>query len=351
MPKLTETMKDQLRAAKSDGGMPQHIVATHEPLRGEPFPQLQTQQVITPQPVQFPTIPLPPKAKRGRKPKEQIVNQAPVIPQAKPLKIAVVGTAPSSRMLAPVNDPSWLIWVCSPGNMNVFPRVDAWFEVHGTVLLEPEEQNYAPQYIDFLSKLKCPVFMQDRQVVPSAVPIPKDDLIREFGPYFFTSSFSWMMAYAIKHIEAAGSPEGSEIRLFGIDMASREEYIIQRPGAYHFFQEAARRGIKVSAPNESDIMQPPPLYGYSEVTPYGTKIRARTKELKGRIAPMEQQLRQLQETITYLKGALEDQDYMSCIQGGVQDNTNSTYLESLTREAKTNNKAVAPIRATLNSQG
>lgn len=334
--KLTQTTNDRLQAASDGGGSPFFMTASVTP---------------APQPLEFPAATPPLKAKRGRKPKEQTTNLAPVIPQAKPIKIAIVGTAPSSRMLAPVNDPSWLIWVCSPGNINIFPRVDAWFEVHGTVLLEPEEQHYAPQYISYLSNLKCPVFMQDRQVVPNATPIPKDELIREFGPYFFTSSFSWMMAYAIKNIEAAGLPEGSEIRLFGIDMASREEYIIQRPGAYHFFQEAARRGIRVSAPHESDIMQAPPLYGYSEVTPYGTKIRARTKELKSRIAPLEQQVRQLQDNLTYLKGALEDQDYMACIQGGAQDNANSAYLESLIRGAKTNNKAVEPIRASLTSNG
>src|SRR3990167_6788901 len=39
-------------------------------------------------------------------------------------KIAVIGTAPSSRMLAPFNDPSWKIWSCSPGNMEIFSMRD-----------------------------------------------------------------------------------------------------------------------------------------------------------------------------------------------------------------------------------
>ena len=323
-PKLTPTTNDMLQAGQfmTNGGMPSMIM-------GQPVVM---QQPVLPQqqPLQFPTIPLPPKAKRGRKPKERTANQPQVaIPaEVRPLKIALVGTAPSSRMLAPYNDPSWTIWGCSPGNMNVIPRIDAWFEVHGTNLHEPENKGYAPQYIQWMSGMKCPLYMQDKQVCPNAISIPKDELIREFGPYFFTSSFSWMMAMAIM----SGA---QEIALFGIDMASREEYIIQRPGAYYFFIEGARRGIKMWAPYESDIMQPPGLYGYSDVTEFGRKMRARRDELKERVAPLEQQGRQIAESITYLKGALEDNDYILSIHLGVQDNSiGKQYLETLVQKAK-----------------
>src|SRR3954468_23311721 len=44
-----------------------------------------------------------------------------------PKKVAILGTAPSSRMLAPFNDPEWQIWSCSPGNMGCIPRFDRWF--------------------------------------------------------------------------------------------------------------------------------------------------------------------------------------------------------------------------------
>ena len=340
MPKLTETTNDKLRAAKSDGGVP-HIVAAHEPLPGEPFPQLQQ---INPQPLQFPNIPLPQKAKRGRKPKEQTANPPALAtpPAATPLKIALVGTAPSSRMMAPYNDPTWKIWGCSPGNMNVIPRIDAWFEVHGSNLLEPENKGYADAYINWMKSMKCPLYMQDNILCPNAIEIPRDLLIQEFGPYFFTSTFAWMMGMAI----LAGA---EEIALFGIDMASRDEYIIQRPGAYHFFMEGARRGIRITAPHESDIMQPPGLYGYSDVTPFGRKLRARRDELRERIAPMEQQLRQTQETVTYLKGALEDNDYTISIHLGVQDNSvGQKYLDALVEKNKVN---IAKPVLILPSQG
>lgn len=323
-PKLTPTTNDQLQTASihniGNGG-----IAT--------FPTM---------PLQLPSIPLPLKEKRV---KEQKVNPPFLAqtPQKKPLKIALIGTAPSSRMLAPYNDPSWTIWGCSPGNMKVIPRFNMWFEVHGTNLLWPENASYAADYIKWMRELECPVYMQDQQLVPHALTIPKDDLIKEFGPYFFTSTFAWMLGMAIM----LGA---EEIAMFGIDMASRDEYIIQRPGAYYFMIRGHERGCKVWAPYESDIMQPPPLYGYSDVGQFCRKMLARTSELKERLVPMRQQRDALVQNITYLEGALENQDYVISIQGGAQDNKDVSYLESLLQKAKAD-KTVQPPQPTQISQG
>jgi hypothetical protein len=237
----------------------------------------------------------------------------PVVQAAPPLKVALIGTAPSSRMMAPFADPSWTIWACSPGNMNVLPRVDTWFEIHGN-LLWPENRHYGEPYLNWLKLQKFPIYMQNQELVPNATPLPKKELVKEFGPYFFTSSFSWMMAMAM--LKGA-----KEIALYGIDMASRDEYILQRPGAYFFFMEAQKRGVKMTAPNESDIMQPPGLYGFSEVTQYGRKVLARKSELDARVRDLKAQRDGAAQQITYLEGALEDLDYFHAIFGGVQDNS------------------------------
>ncbi len=278
-PKLTPTFNDK---SKINGG--QHIVAVHEPLSNEqwipPAPPW-------PQPVVAPTPPPEP------------------LKAVQPLKIALVGTAPSSRMLAPFQDNSWTIWACSPGNQNILPRVDAWFELHGN-LLWPECKSYGEPYIEWLKRLNIPVYMQDQRYLANAVTFPMLEMVREFGRDFFTSSFAWMMAFAI-HKGA------SEIALYGIDMASRDEYILQRPGFFFFRHIANQRGIKVSAPHESDIMQSPGLYGYSDVTPMGRKILAREQELKERSGQMRAELQRLQQNLTYLDGALEDIDYFKSI--------------------------------------
>lgn len=278
-PKLTPTFNDIAHNM--------HITPSHEPLKEGGF-----------------VLP-PPKVTV-----EQMMNtQAEVAP----LKVALIGTAPSSRMMAPFNDPSWTIWGCSPGNMGILPRVDAWFEIHGN-LLWPENKHYGEPYIKWLNEQPFPIYMQNQSFVPKAISLPKAELVREFGPYFFTSSFAWMMALAM--LKGA-----KEVALYGIDMASRDEYILQRPGAYFFFEEAKKRGVKMTAPYESDIMQPPGLYGFSEVTQYGRKVLARKSELKDRVNHLKAQRDGAAQQVTYLEGAIEDLDYFESIFGGVQDNS------------------------------
>lgn len=281
-PKLTETFNDKVKQVAQpfniahDMGLPTTMVPDLEPI------------VNTPEPT---------KAE----------------PKKAPLKVAMVGTAPSSRLLAPYSDPSWQIWACSPGNMNSLPRVDVWFEVHGN-LLWPENRHYGEPYLNWLNHQSFPVYMQNNILVPRATPLPAKELVAEFGPYFFTSSFAWMMALAMYQ-------GATEIALYGIDMASRDEYILQRPGAYYFFMEARRRGVTIRAPHESDIMQPPGLYGFSEVTQYGRKVLARKAELQSRVRDLEAQRDNAATQVTYLKGALEDLDYFDSIFGGVQNNS------------------------------
>lgn len=235
---------------------------------------------------------------------------APVV-EPLPLKIAMIGTAPSSRLLAPYADPSWKIWACSPGNQNVLPRADVWFELHGN-LLWPENKHYGEPYIEWLKRLTIPLYMQDQSFVPNAISYPKIEMVKEFGRDFFTSSFAWMMALAI-------TQGAKEMALYGIDMASRDEYILQRPSFYFFKHVAEQRGIKVSAPHESDIMQAPGLYGYSEVMPFGRKLAARSTEIHGRLNGMRPERDKLHHNITYLEGAAEDIDYMQSIWSGVAD--------------------------------
>lgn len=256
-------------------------------------------------------IPVPPPRRQKAKAEEPILPEPTPVAVPEPLKIALIGTAPSSRMLAPFADPSWKIWSCSPGNQGILPRVDVWFEIHGN-LLWPEHKSYGEPYIEWLKKQPFPIYMQDSTLVPNATPFPKDEMVAKFGKDFFTSSFAWMMAMAMHQ-------GASEIALFGIDMASRDEYILQRPGFFFFRYLAQQQGIKVWAPNESDIMQSPGLYGFSEVTPFGRKVLARKKELKDRLGPMIAQRDQLSQNIAYLQGAVEDIDYIESIwlgQGG-----------------------------------
>src|SRR5882724_8598304 len=313
-------------AAQSNGVAGAHVIAAHEPTREGEQPLVQGDAAGA---VHIPT----PAA-------------------AAPLKIAMIGTAPSSRMLAPYNDPSWTIWACSPGNMNALPRVNVWFELHSN-LLWPEHESYGKPYIEWLKQQQFPIYMQERwpttegtmvplsSIVPNAVAFPKDEMVALFGDDFFTSSFTWMMALAIKM-------GATEIALYGIDMASRDEYIRQRPGFFFFRYLARQHGIKVSAPHESDIMQSPALYAYVDSTPFGRKIMARRQEVLGRIGGMTQQRDQLTNSITYLQGAQEDLDYFESIWSGVANDMGRLQYENvqLKRQNEQLQTQIAQFRAT-----
>jgi hypothetical protein len=224
------------------------------------------------------------------------------------MKVALLGTAPSTRMLAPFQDQSWEIWACSPANQDL-PRITAFFQLHvlRAILDEPK----GPSHLEWLNNQSFPVFMQEENnYVARAKAFPKDELVKEFGPYWFTSSIAWMMAYAIQK----GGVE--EIALYGIDMSHMTEYALQKPGCVWFVEEAKRRGIKISVPPGSDVLTPPPLYGYAEATAKGTKLYIRRREVSQRkaefrneIAELEAKLAQMRDRVTYFTGAEEQLNY------------------------------------------
>ena len=126
--KITETFADKVANGRGPGRPRKMITVEHEPTTENPT-------WVSPPPVTFQAPPPP------------LITPA----EKQPLKVAIVGTAPSSRLLAPFNDPSWQIWVCSPGNMNTVPRVDVWFEIHNN-LTWPENQHYGLPYLDWQTR-------------------------------------------------------------------------------------------------------------------------------------------------------------------------------------------------------
>src|SRR6185312_12849915 len=106
---------------------------------------------------------------------------------------------------------------------------------------------------------------------------------------------------------------------FGLDMSSHEEYQRQRPAMHHWIDFAQRfHGVKVFAPLESDILSPMPLYGFDKSGPMGRKIEVRRKELVGRVAECDATIKKAEYERAYLKGALDDIDYMQTIWSGEQ---------------------------------
>jgi hypothetical protein len=188
-----------------------------------------------------------------------------------PRRIAILGSAPSSLNLAPFQDPTWKIWGCSGGTAPHCKRVDAWFEAHD---FDTTRALFSPEYLAFLRSGAFPVYMADAHPeIPTSKKFPREELLQAFGPFFFTSTISWMLAYAL-HFE-----DPIEIGLWGIDLAAGCEYEYQRPGAHHFISVARHRGIKVTVPPQADILKPPPMYGFMPVDPMTAKAITKTAEL------------------------------------------------------------------------
>lgn len=216
------------------------------------------------------------------------------------LRIALVGTAPSSRLLAPCHDPSWKIWACSPDNKSGLSRVDAWFELHN--LGYPEYQAGLKWYVEWLRERSeagaFDVYAQDQRFIRKAITFPKDELIGHFGCRFFTSSFAWMIAFAL-------TKGVKELGLFGIDMSSSNEYRLQRPGIHHFLEICEASGVSITVPSESDILQPAPLYGYERNSPFVCKLETRRHELSTKLAYARAKRADAERRICMLQGAMD----------------------------------------------
>lgn len=240
------------------------------------------------------------------------------------MRIAVLGSAPSSILKAPFGDTSWEIWACSPGAYPHLSRVDEFFEVHRWepgVIGKPNTQKpwFSPEYVAWM-KMQKRVWVADPDAMrdmPNAVELPWRDLVKKYGHYCWTSSVAYMLAMAIEKIIAARAArvpdapaEDDVVGLWGVDMAANEElYTGQRSACQWFMQVLVGLQIQFYVPPESDLLTPPPMYGVSETSHRHIKWLERKNELLGRQQQALAQIDQLQKTAMFFQGAADDMDY------------------------------------------
>lgn len=214
-------------------------------------------------------------------------------------KIAILGSAMSSVGLAPFGDKAWEIWGCSPANKNL-PRVDVWFELHN---VELKKREGLTEWMEWLGKQPL-VFMQKgpSPEFPTARAYPLREMVNKYGAYLWTSQIAFMLAAAIEQ-----KPEA--IGIYGVDMAANSEYNQQRLACQMFIQIARQNGIDLIVPPESDLLEPPPIYGYCESSRNYRKLIARSQELHGRINNVRSERLRLEGEEKHLVGALDDLEY------------------------------------------
>lgn len=221
----------------------------------------------------------------------------------KELKVALIGSAPSSIRLAPYHDSSWQVWGCSPGAYGVIPkgRSNIWWELHR---YEPGQTWFSPEYCQFLAAHPKVMMAEKRPEIPNSEVMDIDYLVKKYSPYFFTSSLAWMMAHAIEM-------GATKIGLWGVDMAATEEYGYQRAGCQFFAIVAQQLGIEVGVAPESDLFRPNQLYGVDEIKHSSIKLLSRKRELEQRLAVSQQNLENIKQEGSFLRGAIDDLAYMT----------------------------------------
>lgn len=162
------------------------------------------------------------------------------------MKVAVIGSSPSSQMLAPFDNPEWDIWVLG-NQINDYngKRITRVFEIHEN--LSDKDANYPKWLVDQGHPLVVSdVFPVDAENV-SRYPINDVNSLLE-GEYL-SSSPAYMMGLAIL--------QGyEEIGIYGVDMAvDNHEYFKQRPEMYAWIAYAKAKGIKVTIPDESSLFK------------------------------------------------------------------------------------------------
>ncbi len=228
--------------------------------------------------------------------------KTPIEPEGEPKptrKIAILGSAISSVGLAPFDDPSWEIWACSPANMSI-PRKDLWFELHS---IEIKKREGLQGYLEWMAKAPFKCYMQAvHPEFPNSVEYPLKAIITKYGPFWWTSQIAYMLALAIEQ-----KPE--TIGIYGVDMAANSEYNQQRLACQFLIREILNAGINLVVPPESDLLEPAPLYGYSENSRQWRKYYARQAELKERIARLNHEIEIKSHEKNHLVGAMDDMEY------------------------------------------
>lgn len=245
------------------------------------------------------------------------------------MKIALLGSAPSSVRLAPFGNPEWQIWACSPGTYALLPRCNAFFELHRWepgVVGKPDTQKpwFSPEYVAWMGKQSLVWMLEPVPEIPGSKELPYAAMSGRWGTYFWTSSLAYMLAMAMDEIlaerekrKAAGmsqaeqdeAAKGDVVGLWGVDMSATEEYGYQRAGCQHFLCEANRLGIGVYVPPESDLLRPMPPYGLMESSHWHIKGLARLRELEARKAHHEAVIGASTREMHFLAGAIDDCKY------------------------------------------
>jgi len=181
-------------------------------------------------------------------------------------EVIILGTSPTRRE-CPFDCETWGVngvYTMEPINkaegkpfrLDKLFTTDVTFSPEGNLHFDIDEMHrikrkYKTEYISM-----NPIGFGKRQLV--STPYPWKEITEYFKSDYFTSSVCHMVAYALYY-------NYTKIRIYGIDMASKYEYLTQKGGVEYWLGRAVERGVGIEICGGSALLKP------STGTPYGIK--------------------------------------------------------------------------------
>ncbi len=220
-----------------------------------------------------------------------------------PKTVAIVGHAPSTRMLAPYDQGDVEIWTMNDSHGWGIPRVNRWFEIHHPdVYTNPGRR--ASGYMDTLARFRGPVYMQyPDERIPNAKPLPLKAMEERYGTVF-GSSFAWMFCLAVEE-------SFERIELYGCDLADNTEYASQRESAGYWIGLARGRGIDVYLPPGCPILTRPSYGLVRQIGPLTNDM------VSNRLAEISKAMMDTNERAMLLRGMREEAAWWRSVIEGV----------------------------------
>lgn len=216
------------------------------------------------------------------------------------LKLAIVGTHPDTRELAPWNDPSWEIWAFNEvlGQQTWCKRADVIFQMHDPAIYRsPHNRSHAGHW-EWLQQdhgdLK--IYMQAVDpLVPNSVPYPLEDV------YALGANFNrdLLLTSSIAQALALAALIGYDhISVYGVEMKSNTEYHHQREAVIAWVYYLLGQGATVDFIGGEELFNKR-LYGYDgslfqTVNPFDE----RAAELKEQIAELNKEIERADKALS-----------------------------------------------------
>jgi len=180
----------------------------------------------------------------------------------------------------------------------------AWFQMH----LERELLARFTQNADWMKEEHgFPIFTLEKfDWCPNSVKYPIREVIQAIGRDYLTNTVSYMLGLVYLN-SIVFEPKGyTDVYLYGVDMATGEEYGSQRPSCEYLLGLLEGKGINVHIPSQSDILKAGRLYGYEMGHTIKDKMAQRIEELQGKLEYQKARSAESDAAVNQLVGALQD---------------------------------------------